>query len=403
MVKEDKLINVSERIIVGLATTVTPYYKAKGCPLLRNLNIKKGYLDDSDILYLDEDFSNSQQTKKIKMDDVLVVHTGSNLGQACLVPEKYNGSLTFTTLVISTKQNFLDPMYLMYYINSKYGINEINSLKSGGAESNLNTKEMVNFKIKYPEKIEEQKAVSKSLNNVDQLIDSLEKLIKKKNSIFESTKQSLLNGKNKHTEWTKVKVGDIGIFDGNGVDKKINKDERKVRLLNYMDVMHNNYISDNMSKHFVTASETKYNKCLVKAGDIFLTPSSETREDIGVSAVALEDSNDLVYSYHVVRFRPTIDMDMKFRAYIFQNKKFLNQASKYCEGSGKRYVCSNKKFASFELEIPFDINEQAEIGRILYDMELEIKMLESKLLKFKRIKNGMIDDLLTGKVRLRYE
>ena len=228
-------------------------------------------------------------------------------------------------------------------------------------------------------------------------------LIDKKNRMFDSAKQELLNGKYKNGEWRKVKIGDIGYFDGNGVDKKVNKNERKVRLLNYMDIMHNNFIYDNLSKHFVTASENKYNKCLVKAGDIFLTPSSETREDIGISAVAFQDSDDLVYSYHIVRFRPTIDMDMKFRVYLFQNKKFLNQASKYCEGSGKRYVCSNKKFASFELEIPVDIQEQAEIGRILYNMESEIKSLECKLQKYKEIKNGMMDDLLTGKVRLSYE
>lgn len=403
MLKTDILVNVTDRVIVGLATTVTPYYRTRGCPLLRNLNIKKGYLDDSDILYLDEDFSNSQNSKKVKENDVLVVHTGSNLGKACLVPKKYNDSLTFTTLVITTKKDILDPMYLMYYINSKYGVNEINLLKSGGAKSNLNTRDMINFEIVYPVNRKEQKFIACSLYDIDNLIKSLQMLINKKNKLFETVKQDLLNGIKRYGEWKNVKIGDIGFFDGNGVDKKTNEKERKVRLLNYMDIMHNNFIYDDISKHFVTASDEKYKKCLVKKGDIFLTPSSETREDIGVSAVAFEDSDDLVYSYHIVRFRPIIDMDMKFRAYLFQNKKFLNQASKYCEGSGKRYVCSNKKFASFELEIPIDINEQAEIGRILYDMESEINALREKLLKYQNIKDGMMNDLLTGKVRLSYE
>lgn len=316
-----------------------------------------------------------------------------------------NVNITFSNSWVSDNALIVKPIsrydnnylrYLLNYIN-------LNNYANKNAQPVISGKIIYDIDILYEDDINKQRKIANSLLNIDHLIDSLQELITKKNRIFDSAKQELLNGKNKHGEWKKVRIGDVGNFDGNGVDKKVNKDERKVRLLNYMDIMHNNFIYDNMSKHFVTASENKYNKCLVRAGDIFLTPSSETREDIGVSAVALDDSEDLVYSYHIVRFRPTIDMDMKFRAYIFQNQKFLDQASKYCEGSGKRYVCSNKKFASFELEIPFDINEQAEIGRVLYDMESEIKELESKLLKYKKIKDGLVNGLLTGKVRLSYE
>lgn len=332
-------------------------------------------------------------------DDVLMTRTG-NTGR---VVTGVSGVFHNNFFRINFDRTKIDKDYLVYYLNQK-NIQKLILEKAGTSTiPDLNHGDFYSIPFNYPNDINEQKAIANSLLNIDNLIAYLQEVIDKKNKIFDSVKQELLNGKYRHSEWRKVKIGDIGNFDGNGVDKKINKDERKVRLLNYMDIMHNNFIYDNMSKHFVTASENKYNKCLVKAGDIFLTPSSETREDIGISAVALEDSNDLVYSYHIVRFRPTIAMDMKFRAYLFQNKKFLNQASKYCEGSGKRYVCSNKKFASFELEIPIDVDEQAEIGKILYDMESEIKSLENKLQKYREIKNGMMDGLLTGKVRLRYE
>ena len=96
-------------------------------------------------------------------------------------------------------------------------------------------------------------------------------------------------------------------------------------------------------------------------------------------------------------------MELLFRAYIFKNEKFLNQASTMCEGSGKRYVCSNKKFASFELEIPVDVREQKDIASKLYTMEKELNMLKNKVVKYKKIKEGMMEDLLTGKVRLNYE
>ncbi len=332
-------------------------------------------------------------------DDVLMTRTG-NTGR---VVTDVSGVFHNNFFRINFDRSRIDKDYLVYYLNQKNIQNLILEKAGTSTIPDLNHGDFYSIPFNYPRSLKEQKIIASSLSNVDNLIENLQILIDKKNKIFESSKQRLLNGTKRYGKWKSVKIGDIGVFDGNGVDKKINEKEKKVRLLNYMDIMHNNFIYDDMSKHFVTASEEKYNKCVVKKGDIFLTPSSETREDIGVSAVALEDSDDLVYSYHIVRFRPTIGMDMKFRAYLFQNQKFLNQASKYCEGSGKRYVCSNKKFSSFELEIPLDINEQAEIGNVLYDMESEIKMLKDKLSKYKRIKDGMMEDLLTGKVRLSYE
>lgn len=67
--EEKKLGDISERILVGLATTVTPYYRDSGRPMFRNLNIKQGYLDDSDMLFLDDNYANSQTTKMIKTGD----------------------------------------------------------------------------------------------------------------------------------------------------------------------------------------------------------------------------------------------------------------------------------------------------------------------------------------------
>lgn len=292
--------------------------------------------------------------------------------------------------------------YLYFYIDSKY--KELRELSSGdGGRGGLNLKLLNNFEIEFPEKIEEQKAIADILTNIDDLIDSLKKTIEKKEKIFKSITQELLVGKNRIYEWKKVKLGNIGKFAGNGVDKKVKEKEQKIRLLNYMDIMRYNFIYSNVSNYFSTASNEKINTCSVKKGDIFLTPSSETRLDIGVSSVAMEDIDDLVYSYHIVRFRPVIEMDLLFRAYIFKNQKFLDQASTMCEGSGKRYVCSNKKFASFELEIPIDIREQRDIANKLYMMEKELNILKNKLQKYKKIKEGMMKDLLTGKVRLNYE
>lgn len=332
----------------------------------------------------------------IPKDTMIIGRVGEKCGNVNITFKRSWISDNALIVVPLKKHNIKYLEYLLKHIN-------LNNYANKNAQPVISGKIINDIDIEYNSNLKEQKSIADTLTNIDNLIDSLQKIIEKKEKIFKAATQELLNGKNRVYEWKKVRIGDIGKFTGNGVDKKIRKDEQKIRILNYMDIMHYNFIYSNISNYFATASNEKINKCSVKKGDIFLTPSSETRLDIGVSSVAMEDIDDLVYSYHIVRFRPIIEMDLLFRAYIFKNQKFLNQASTMCEGSGKRYVCSNKKFASFELEIPIDIREQKDIANKLYAMEKEVNMLKNKLLKYKQIKEGMMEDLLTGKVRLDYE
>ncbi|MBC8344182.1 MAG: hypothetical protein H8E61_09390, partial [Bacteroidetes bacterium] len=97
------LVNVCNRIGVGLATSVTKYYRKDGVPIIRNMNIKDGYFDDYDMLYVDESFSKNNSTKLAKSGDVLTVHTGSNIGLTCVLPDKYDNSQAFATLITTPK------------------------------------------------------------------------------------------------------------------------------------------------------------------------------------------------------------------------------------------------------------------------------------------------------------
>jgi len=201
-------------------------------------------------------------------------------------------------------------------------------------------------------------------------------------------------------EWEEKKLGELCDISGAGVDKKIIEGEQTVRLLNYMDVMKRDYVYNNELNHVVTAPHFKTISCNVIKGDIFLTPSSELRTDIGISAIAMEDMDGVVYSYHVYRLRYNIEIDKLFGLYLLKTKKFLAQPEKMCEGSGKRYVVSMSKFKNMIVYLPKEINEQNAISNMIYDIDLEIKQLENKKAKYQNIKQGMMQELLTGKTRL---
>src|SRR5690606_40762030 len=107
----------------------------------------------------------------------------------------------------------------------------------------------------------------------------------------------LLNGV--EVEWKTL--GEVAELSNIGVDKKINANEKKVKLLNFVDVFKNQYISNETPTMVVTASDKKIIDCDIKEGDVFITPSSELIDEIGFSAMAIEDFQNAVYSYHIMR------------------------------------------------------------------------------------------------------
>jgi type I restriction enzyme, S subunit len=165
------LSKASKRITVGLATSVTDYYRDEGVAIIRNTNIKEGYFNGSEMLYLDKQFAVLEAAKVIYYGDVIVVRTGSNIGLACIVPEEYDQCHTFTTLIVTTQDGLLN-RYLTYCINSAYGKAEVSRLKFGFGKDNLNVKEFKCFYMLLPS-YEEQVNTVGFLDHLTAKIDVL--------------------------------------------------------------------------------------------------------------------------------------------------------------------------------------------------------------------------------------
>ena len=263
--------------------------------------------------------------------------------------------------------------------------------------------EYSNLLAPYP-KPKEQTAIANVFFKVDGLIENLANLIQKKRRIKKGVMQELLTGKGRlpgfDGEWEERKLGEIGDISGSGVNKKIIPGEKPVRLVNFMDVYKRNFIYSKDLYHEVTSPFNKAAKCAVNKGDVFFTPTSETQDDIGFSAVAMEDISDGVYSYHVVRLRLREPWNLLYRAYAFKTADFYNQAGKYSQGSGTRYVITQADFAEINVKYPSDAEEQKAIASTIFQMDQEINHLQKLKHKYQLIKQGMMQQLLTGKIRL---
>ena len=178
-------------------------------------------------------------------------------------------------------------------------------------------------------------------------------------------------------EWKKL--GELGIFENIGTDKKIIEGEKLVTLLNYVDVYHHKYIDSTVPQMQVSASNKKIADCTVEKGDIFVTPSSETVDDIGHSSVITENISNAVYSYHIMRYR-LFEKNMLlsyFINYSFDTDNVKRQILKKAQGL-TRFGLSKDKFASILIPIP-SIEEQKRIVGILDTFTSSIDNLKEQI------------------------
>lgn len=337
---------------------------------------------------------------EVKKGDVFFTRTSETTDEigitTVVLDELKNTVFSGFILRARPKNNQLINDFKKYCFSSSEVRKGIVSMSSYTTRALTNGTLLSNVKIPLPP-LPEQIAIATVLSDTDYLIQGLEKKIAKKRLIKKGAMQKLLTPKE---GWEVKTLGKIAEITSAGVDKKINPNERQVILLNYMDVFKRDYIFKNELNHKVTAPHNKLNSCNVKKGDIFLTPSSELRTDIGISAMAMEDMEGVVYSYHVYRLRYFIDLDILFGLYILKTRQFLEQSEIMCEGSGKRYVVSMGKFRSMNVSFPKSKEEQTCIAQILSDIDSDIESLNKKLAKYKLLKQGLMQNLLMGKIRL---
>ena len=179
-------------------------------------------------------------------------------------------------------------------------------------------------------------------------------------------------------EWRTL--GEVSELRNTGVDKKINESEKSVRLLNFTDVFNNQYLSNSTPTMIVTASDKKIIDCNILKGDLFITPTSEILDEIGQSAVALENIDNTVYSYHIMRIRihDTNFLLPEFLNYLFRTSQIKQQIRKNAQGI-TRFGLTLPRWKSLVIPIP-PLSVQTEIVRILDALTALTSELTSELI-----------------------
>jgi type I restriction enzyme, S subunit len=360
--------------------------EGKGAITISPSNIEEGKTHFKNCTYISWFKYNESPEIKIFNGDILLVKTGSTFGKTAIVqnlPEK----ATINPQLVVLKYPQIDNCFLGYMMNFEIIQNQIVSNIVGGAIPTLSQELVYNFQIPLPPTHAEQERIATALSDTDVLITSLEKLIDKKRKIKQGAMQELLTGKKRlpgfSGKWEIKKLGEIArITMGQSPDSNYynNKGDGIPLIQGNADIENRKSI-----KRIWTTQTTR----TCDKDDLLMT----VRAPVGEIGIATEYS---CIGRGVCALGPKI-INKDYLFYLL----LLNENNWKMIEQGSTFTSANSlQINSFEILLSNSSEEQTRIAQIFSDMDTEIESLERKLEKYKLVKQGMMQELLTGKTRL---
>lgn len=349
--------------------------------------------------------------------DIVFARTGASVGKSYLY-DPSDGKLVFAGFLIRVRPNpaRLLPAYLASFVTTAPYWNWVRVMSMRSGQPGINGQEFGQLPIPCPP-LREQIAIVGALEDVDALLRALETLISKKRDLLWATVPQLVTGKrrlqdfvsssvgSKQTEagvlperWRTATLGELFSFK-NGLNKGKEHFGHGTPIVNYMDVYDHPGLRTSDLSGRVSVGKQELKNFEVRKGDVFFTRTSETLEEIGLAAVMLDEPIDTVFSGFVLRARAkTEDLDDEFKRYCFSTsevRKAIVSKSSYTT----RALTNGRLLSAVPIPLP-PVAEQRAIATMLSDMDAEIAALEAKLAKTRLLKQGMMQELLTGRTRL---
>ena len=421
-------------------------YSGHGIRLLRGSNVKRGCTDWSDGItqYWPEITADIKQYELCD-GDIVISMDGSLVGRSFAQLTQNDLPALLLQRVARLRSTSVSVGFLKEWVCSKFFTDHCDSVKTVTAIPHISPEDIRTFKFLCPPSVEEQTAIANALSDVDNLIAALETLITKKSAIKTAAMQQLLTGKKrlpgfakqntnteqtaqttqalqtdknsdaansnnsqaatslgyKHTElgeipedWGVVTLGSIaGFYKGKGLPKSELSLDGAYKCIHYGELF-THYAEE--IKSIKSRTDLSGNTFISKANDI-LMPTSDVTPN-GLATASGIKMADIILGGDVLVIRPKEGaLDSTYFAYVIGISK--DQVMQLVSGSTV-YHLYGSDMATFKYRAPKSLKEQTAIANVLSDMDTELDALQQRLSKTKKIKQGMMQELLTGRTRL---
>lgn len=383
-------------------------WRKQGIPFYRGREItalsERGSVDNE--LFIEEELYKTFAEKSgvPSKDDILITAIGT-IGNTYCVKENERFYFKDASVLWLSKKAEVNSLFINYWLNSASFKNQLDS-GNGTTVDSLTIKQLSSSHLLMPP-LTEQKRITDVLSSVDESIQATQRLIEQAERVKQGLMEELLTGGlgseaiergEVPEEWSSAKLLDLlsgSVFtDGDWVESKDQSPDGRVRLIQLADIGDGAFI-DKSDRHLTEDAARRLNCTFLREGDLLV---ARMPEPLGrCCRFPLCGDEKFVTVVDVAILRPT----EKFDASWLMNLMNSSYARKYIEDNASgttRKRISRKNLGALNLPIP-PLTEQKRIAEVLSSVDDRVKRLKEELEELGRLKKGLMDDLLTGKVR----
>jgi len=372
-----QLSEISTKITDG--DHLTPKRERAGYYLLSARNVRDGSIDLTDVDYVGVDeYRRMRQRCAPEVGDLLISCSGHGLGRVSTVPVGLDCVLVRSAALVKLDPKKATAFFIQYWLQGAHAQNQISVSKSLAAQPNLFINNIERLRCPIPATVSEQRAIATALSDVDALLAWRDRFIAKKRDLKLAAMQQLLTGQTRlpgfHGEWDVKTLGELAtLTKGSQLHSSETNDEGQFPHLN----------GGTSASRFTDKANTPADTIAISEGGNscgFVQFMSRPYWCGGHCYAVVPKNTDNRFLYHALKGQQTAIMGLRV-------------------GSGLPNV-QKTALAAFKLHLPSDLPEQTAIAGVLSEMDLELAALEQRQAKTRALKQGMMQELLTGRTRL---
>lgn len=349
----------------------------------------------------------AQRSRTLTPGTLIIANSGATLGVAKILGIKCCANDGIAALQ-NVAKNVSAP-YVAHYINTRTKhLREV--VATGNGQPNLNTGLIGNIALPFPSTFAEQQAIAEALSDADTLIESLEQLLTKKRQIKQGAMQELLTGQKRLPgfagEWQVKAMGELFDFSGGFTASRDQLGTDGHCYLHYGDIHTSNktHVDVRAEFHEIPKLDVPLKRVgrasMLEDGDVVFVDASEDDEGTSKHVVVVNPGSvPFISGLHTIVAKSKAgEMDSLYKRYCFQTGAVKAQFRFFSVGT-KVSGISKTNIGKITISVP-PVEEQTAIATLLSDMDTELAALEAKLVKARQLKQGMMQELLTGRIRL---
>ena len=388
-----------------------------GIPCIRSNNIINSKIcgDELKYWYLEDDKGANIRDYILNDGDILInfINSTSQIGKGCIYKDIGRPAIYTTNIFrVQMEKKVMNNLYFNYFIQTEFYKKEIVLItKLAINQASFTIGDFKNIKLVVPT-MKEQEKIAEILSTVDEQIENTEKLIHKNQELKKGLMQQLLTKGIGHTEFKKTELGyipkewkikkiyELVQYMKSGLSRNLKDDDIGIPCIRSNNII-DNKIDDKDLKYWYLEDDkgANINEYILDDGDILVNFINSVAQ-IGKTCIYKDIGRPVIYTTNIFRIKMNQDVILnKYFYYFTQIEKYKKAIMLITKPAVNQASFTTQDFKRIELMVP-PIEEQDKIVLILSSIDEKIEEYKNKKESLKEVKKGLMEQLLTGKLRI---